>query len=40
MPDAADPDASADADISFFTSDREDEDRLVIVDSHSREWPF
>ncbi len=34
------PEESAAAAISFFTGDREDEDRLVLIDNLGREWPF
>jgi NAD(P)-dependent dehydrogenase (short-subunit alcohol dehydrogenase family) len=40
LPELADPESSAEAGISFFTSDRDDENRLVIIDFRGREWPF
>jgi len=32
-------DAAARA-LSFFLGDRDDEDRLVVIDDEGREWPF
>jgi hypothetical protein len=34
------PEEAADLALSFFLGDREDEDRLALVDFEGREWPW